>query len=92
MVETHGDAGFSPKLTRLLTAATAAPSGHNTQPWRFQVAEDEVRILPDRTRRLPVVDPDDHALFVSPGCAMENLVVAAGAEGYRAEADYTGLD
>lgn len=83
---------LSPMLTRLLTAATAAPSGHNTQPWQFQVTDEEVRIIPDLSRQLPVVDPDDHGLFISLGCALENLVVAAGAEGYRAEVDYAGLE
>jgi hypothetical protein len=92
MIELQGDSGSSPKMNRLLRAAIAAPSGHNTQPWRLQVTGNEVRILPDLSRRLPVVDPDDHALFISLGCALENLVIAAGAEGYRSEVDYGGLD
>jgi hypothetical protein len=37
--------------------------------------------LPDISRRTPVVDPDDHHLFVSLGCAAENMIVAAGARG-----------
>jgi len=81
-----------PVLTRLLTAAALAPSGHNTQPWRFSVEGERITILPDPSRRLPVVDPDDHALYISLGCAVENLVVAARGEGYHAEVDDTGLD
>ncbi|MGH1559991.1 hypothetical protein ACRAWD_24530 [Caulobacter segnis] len=30
-----------------------------------------IEILPDLSRRTPVVDPDDHHLFVSLGCALE---------------------
>jgi nitroreductase len=63
----------------LVQQATLAPSGHNTQPWKFAANGNVVRIYPDVTRRLPVVDPDDHALYISLGCALENLVVAAAA-------------
>jgi nitroreductase len=63
----------------LVRQATLAPSGHNTQPWKFAANAHVVRIYPDLTRRLPVVDPDDHALYISLGCALENLVVAASA-------------
>lgn len=68
--------------------ATLAPSGHNTQPWRFEIEGDAIRVMPDFSRRLPVVDPDDHALYISLGCAVENLVIAAGYFGYAAETCY----
>jgi hypothetical protein len=35
--------------------------------------------VPDYARRCPIVDPDDHHLFVSLGCATENLIHAAAA-------------
>jgi len=79
-------------MRRILSAAAQAPSGHNTQPWRFAVEGLKITILPDPSRRLPAVDPDDHALFISLGCALENLVVAARDEGYDAEVDDAGLD
>ncbi|RJP33768.1 MAG: hypothetical protein C4536_03780 [Actinobacteria bacterium] len=68
--------------------ATLAPSGHNTQPWRFGIGEDRIAILPDFTRRLPVVDPDDHALYISLGCALENMMIATEHFGFEAEAEY----
>ena len=69
--------------------ATLAANGHNTQPWRFRIGEDRVEIQPDLTRRTPVVDPDDHHLFVSLGCAAENLSLASGAGGRPGELQYT---
>lgn len=76
----------SPPTTRdLLRYATLAPNGHNAQPWRFGVAHDHIDILPDFTRRTPVVDPDDHHLFVSLGCAAENMALAARAAGSSGE-------
>jgi hypothetical protein len=71
--------------TELIRLATLAPSSHNTQCWKFAVADPGITILPDLSRRCPAVDPDDHHLFVSLGCAAENLHHAALAHGLRAE-------
>ena len=68
----------------LIRYATLAANSHNTQPWRFRAAPDRIDILPDLVRRTPAVDPDDHHLFATLGCAAENLVVAAAARGQRA--------
>jgi nitroreductase len=68
-------------LKDIVRYATLAANGHNTQPWRFRISEDRVEIRPDLARRTPVVDPDDHHLFTSLGCATENLILAAGACG-----------
>ena len=70
----------------LVRYATLAPSSHNTQCWKFALESKEITILPDLLRRCPAVDPDDHHLFVSLGCATENLVHAALAHGLRGEA------
>jgi hypothetical protein len=74
----------------LVRCATLAPSSHNTQCWKFALAADgrAIRILPDLMRRCPAVDPDDHHVFVSLGCATENLVQAALAHGLRGEAQF----
>jgi hypothetical protein len=70
-----------PALVELVRYATLAANGHNTQPWKFAATARGVRIVPDFTRRTPVVDPDDHHLYVSLGCAAENLLIAAAARG-----------
>lgn len=67
----------------LVRMATLAPSSHNTQCWKFRVEEHAIFILPDLSRRCPAVDPDDHHLFVSLGCATENLLQAAAAHGLQ---------
>lgn len=69
----------------LVRYATLAPSSHNTQCWRFHAESTAISILPDLARRCPAVDPDDHHLFVSLGCAAENLVQAARANGLEGE-------
>lgn len=80
----HGkvDAGDRSALLReLVRCATLAPSSHNTQCWKFRLEDRSISILPDLSRRCPAVDPDDHHLFVSIGCAAENLIQAALANG-----------
>lgn len=69
----------------LVRYATLAPSSHNTQCWKFHIDNDAIVITPDLTRRTPAVDPDDHHLYVSLGCAAENLQQAALAHGLKAE-------
>lgn len=76
------DAGDRPALLReLVRYATLAPSSHNTQCWTFHIEDHSISIFPDLSRRCPAVDPDDHHLWVSIGCAAENLVQAALAHG-----------
>ena len=70
--------------------ASKAPSGHNTQPWFFTLGADAITITPDFSKRLPVVDPDDRELFISLGCAAENLRIAASHYGYATTTAVSG--
>lgn len=99
-----GQPQVTPSLLReLVRAATLAPSSHNTQCWKFAVADSRtsgstslgagtVWIAPDLSRRCPAVDPDDHHLFVSLGCAAENLAQAALAHGFKAQTTFGAAD
>ncbi len=82
---------LTPRGRELVRFATLAANSHNSQPWLFAVAEKRISIAPDFARRCPAVDPDDHHLFASLGCAAENLVQAAGAMGLRATPVFDGL-
>jgi len=74
----------------LVRCATLAPSSHNTQCWKFALDGNgrSIAIMPDLARRCPAVDPDDHHLFVSLGCAAENLIQAALAHGLKGDARF----
>ncbi|MEV4703987.1 Acg family FMN-binding oxidoreductase [Actinoplanes sp. NPDC049316] len=63
-------------LTDCVRVATAAPSLHNSQPWRFRIADDHVDVYADRTRRLTVVDPTGRELMMSVGAALFTLRLA----------------
>jgi hypothetical protein len=75
-------------LEALVHYATLAANSHNAQPWRFHPTPDGVAILPDLSRALPVADLDNHHLYVSLGCAAENLALAAGASGRSASVEF----
>lgn len=75
------------EISTLLSYAILAPSSHNTQPWYFRVANDSVCLYADRTRALPVNDPDDRELTISCGCAAMNLRVAAANVGLAAQVE-----
>ncbi len=64
------------QLRFLVSYAVLAPSSHNTQPWLFRVAGGALELYADRTRALPVVDPDDRALVISCGASLHTLRVA----------------
>ena len=74
-----------PAMKNLVHAATLAANGHNAQPWKFRLQGRVIEILPDFSRRTVVVDPDDHHLYISLGCAAENLAIAALANDYSPE-------
>lgn len=76
----------------LIRYATLAANGHNAQAWQFAIRENAIEIYPDYSRRLPVVDPDDRELWISLGCALENLLIAARATGYATEVVYPDAD
>ncbi len=67
----------------LIDYAAKAPSGHNSQPWKFAIDDDSIAIHPDFSCALPVVDPDHRELFISLGCAAQNMIIAAAHFGYQ---------
>ncbi len=82
------EATLSAQIRDLIGYAVLAPSGHNTQPWKFAVRGNTIQIIPDYARRLPAVDPQNRELWISLGCALENLALAAQVAGYMADVSY----
>ncbi|TSC72195.1 MAG: hypothetical protein G01um101438_698 [Parcubacteria group bacterium Gr01-1014_38] len=85
------DGALEEKLRFLLRYAVLAPSAHNTQPWVFRVEGNHLTIFPEFSRALSVSDPTHRELYVSLGCALANLRIAAEHFGFRvAEEDFSG--
>jgi nitroreductase len=71
----------------ILELARWAPSGDNTQVWRFDVqGPDHVVVHAWDTRGDCVYDLDGHPSQISVGALLETIAIAASAHGMRAEA------
>jgi hypothetical protein len=66
----------------LAAAGILAANPHNTQPWVFRVGEDRIDILADTSRHLGSFDPYLREMHIGLGCAIENMALAAPANGY----------
>ncbi len=69
----------------LVRAAILAANPHNTQPWLFQVTQSQINLFADRRRTIGAIDPFLREMHIGLGCALENLLLAADANGYSAQ-------
>ncbi|MGM9515731.1 nitroreductase family protein [Roseateles sp. DB2] len=75
-------------LDRLLDLARWAPSGDNTQPWRFErLSERQVRLHGFDTRDHCVYDLDGHPSQISFGTWLETFSIAAASHGWQMSID-----
>jgi hypothetical protein len=68
----------------LVSAAILAANPHDYQAWVFHTTPSGIDLFADRTRSVGTIDPSDREMYVGLGCALENLLQAAPAHGYRA--------
>ena len=76
------------RLKFLLNFAVLAPSSHNSQPWKFIIKKNNITIKPEFGRALASSDKNHRQLFISIGCALENLLVAADYYNFKAISTY----
>ncbi len=68
---------------RALSFALLAPNPHNLQPWLVEFEASDALILHhDPNRHLPHTDPFDRQITIGLGCFLEQMVIAASADGY----------
>jgi molybdopterin/thiamine biosynthesis adenylyltransferase len=74
------DPGLSP-LLQVVDAARRAPSGGNTQPWRFELSPDALDIFIAPERSTNSMDVRSRGTFIAAGAALFNARVRASALG-----------
>ncbi|HEY0639462.1 MAG TPA: nitroreductase [Pseudonocardiaceae bacterium] len=84
---THPGTAVAADWRPALVAAGAAPSVHNTQPWRFVAGPSWLELHLDPARLLPVADPTGREARISCGAALLNLELAVRAEGVEPVVD-----
>lgn len=72
-------------IDEILQLGVHAPSGDNSQPWRFEVAGSAIDIynLPEKDN--PVLNYRQRGSYVAHGALIENILLAAGKFGCEAE-------
>jgi nitroreductase len=68
----------------LVRAAILAASPHNTQPWLFRITNSSIELYLDPKRNVGALDPYLREEHIGIGCALQNLLLAAAANGYQA--------
>jgi nitroreductase len=65
----------------LVEAAVLAANAHDSQPWLFELGASTVDLYANSSHNLGAIDPLLREMYVSLGCALENLMLAAPANG-----------
>ncbi len=80
--------GLSPDLESILLAGNQAPSGENCQPWRFVVRGTTIAIHLLSERDRSAYSWGQRSSYLAGGAVIENMVIEASAQGYRADVVY----
>ncbi len=75
-------------LEGLINSAILAANAHNSQPWLFKLGNSSIDIIADTGRNLGPIDPNLREMYISLGCALENLTIAAKTNGYSSQIVY----
>jgi len=72
----------------LLNFALLAPSGHNSQPWELKLKDNTILIFKNQKRFLIEHDAQGRQCYISIGCLIENLIIAADYFGFETKINY----
>ena len=72
-------------IIKILEAGAQAPSGDNSQPWRFSVKENTITVFNSPEKDNPIFNFKSRGTYVAHGALLENMRIAAGEFGYAAE-------
>ena len=76
----------------LVKAGILAANPHNTQPWLFKVTANRIEVFADTSRHLGAMDVYLREMHIGLGCAIENMLLAASANGFKPHLNLIPLD
>jgi len=71
-------------IRRILEMAVNAPSGDNSQPWRFEISDDRISIYNVPEGDATLYNFRQRGSYLSHGALVENICILAAAVGYSA--------
>ena len=69
-------------VERIVAAGILASNPHNSQPWIFRITDSTIDLFAVPERQIGVIDPFRREMYIGLGCAVENMRLAAEAEGF----------
>lgn len=82
----HSAIAQIPELIQFIVAhGILAPSGGNSQPWRFYYDNSDLWVVHDRHRSRNLFDDDHRGAYIALGAAIKNITIAAAYRGYLTE-------
>lgn len=72
-------------IERIVAAGILASNPHNSQPWMFRITDSTIDLFAVAERQIGAIDPFRREMYIGLGCAVENMRLAAEAEGFNAD-------
>lgn len=72
-------------IKKILEASVNAPSGSNSQPWRFEIDGDRINVIAEPEKDHPILNYRHRGTWIAHGALIENIKISAGALGWQTE-------
>jgi len=74
-------------IKKILEIAINAPSGSNSQPWRFEVKGNKVYVIALPEKDHPVLNYHNRGTWIAHGALIENIIIVSSSLGYYAKVE-----
>ena len=75
---------------KILDIAVHAPSGDNSQPWRFKFDQNSILLFNLEDRDPTLYNFRQRGSYFAHGAIIENIIIVAGTLGYRGDSATRG--
>jgi len=72
-------------IKKILEIAINAPSGSNSQPWKFKVEGKKINVIALPEKDHPILNYRNRGTWIAHGALIENIIIVASSFGYSAK-------